>query len=851
MAHREKRQTNVLYDTTTGTINIGHGSSPPPSNSGFFGSGFTNTGSSSNRRRRRRLHAQAARQAAEARARAEAQALREQAVAAHRQLIEILTQQYKTTKATIDSAYSAKSANLNQLLESEIRAAKTKIDFSNKDDRQLYFISKEKSETDGLITKKANELQAKNAHATSFDGHNPLTRTEKDYRDSLTQHSAHNPVAANDAHKQWESAYSAGHEAKILSDSIRLLNAKSQALAARHAEVKIKLREGEAIQEGYRQQAQQREEHINYTRRVDEDTRRNLIKAANTFVIPVTPAIAGVLVADSVTAAMASTVRAAVAEIIRIAAIPAGQTLALAVTTTLYSPTLGNGELTPEQRRRLFPGIGVNADVFGLPKNADLPAIANARGSVELNHRIKPVPVSAGTELHVVSTGKAISANVPVINAVFDPLTDTYRAETNSSPAKHLIFNPSASASDATTLVGTATQPDLFTTKPQAVEVPSGVDTRINDCIVCFPPALGLPPQYFSFERDPIGSGIVTGAGQPASADWWKEATQQRGATIPGQIGDRYRSREFKSFEAFDNAVWRAVAEDPTLTMPFDTLNRKRLARGFAPYAPKATWVGERREFEIRHREAADGGAAPFDLDKLNITHPNGAHGIRRVTPSFLPWPVSSGTRTWTPLIPPGSESLGSTELPITPGQPTVYPGDTLDPVRSQNESLPAVDPTDINANIPGYGADDDLPSPGAVFVGPPVEPLEVGPYNELSGRSRLDGLDIDHIVSRQALKGHILRIEPMISTSDLNFYLRRAPSITIPTEVHRKFSETYGGRNTQTKQAEDARNLRTAVDSNLNAIKSGLLEAGFEEAQIEKAREMLHKLNNAQGWYE
>lgn len=41
-----------------------------------------------------------------------------------------------------------------------------------------------------------------------------------------------------------------------------------------------------------------------------------------------------------------------------------------------------------------------------------------------------------------------------------------------------------------------------------------------------------------------------------------------------------------------------------------------------------------------------------------------------------------------------------------------------------------------------------------------------------------------------------------------------------------------------------------TAVDSNLNAIKPGLLEAGFEEANIEAARQMLHELNNAQGWY-
>lgn len=78
MATRRKRQTNVLHDTTTGTVNISPSSNPAPQNTGFFDRSFTNTGSSKRRKRRRRLHAQARQQAAQARAAAEAQAQAEQ-----------------------------------------------------------------------------------------------------------------------------------------------------------------------------------------------------------------------------------------------------------------------------------------------------------------------------------------------------------------------------------------------------------------------------------------------------------------------------------------------------------------------------------------------------------------------------------------------------------------------------------------------------------------------------------------------------------------------------------------------------------------------------------------------------
>lgn len=37
MATRKKRRTNILHDQTNGTVNISHGSSTKPQNTGFFG----------------------------------------------------------------------------------------------------------------------------------------------------------------------------------------------------------------------------------------------------------------------------------------------------------------------------------------------------------------------------------------------------------------------------------------------------------------------------------------------------------------------------------------------------------------------------------------------------------------------------------------------------------------------------------------------------------------------------------------------------------------------------------------------------------------------------------------------
>jgi hypothetical protein len=148
------------------------------------------------------------------------------------------------------------------------------------------------------------------------------------------------------------------------------------------------------------------------------------------------------------------------------------------------------------------------------------------------------------------------------------------------------------------------------------------------------------------------------------------------------------------------------------------------------------------------------------------------------------------------------------------------------------------------------FPADSGIKSLYLVFAKPMVNPLEVGPANDLSSRSAKDGLDIDHIPSQRALAAFLNASYPQLSERQIQAILRKAPSIAIPRKVHQKYSETYGGRNTKVQQAKDASDLRSAVDTNLNAIKPYLLDEGFTEDQVESARSDLHNLHQQEGWY-
>jgi hypothetical protein len=88
------------------------------------------------------------------------------------------------------------------------------------------------------------------------------------------------------------------------------------------------------------------------------------------------------------------------------------------------------------------------------------------------------------------------------------------------------------------------------------------------------------------------------------------------------------------------------------------------------------------------------------------------------------------------------------------------------------------------------------------------------------------------------------------MSPFEIREAIRRAPCIAVPSNVHRTFSETYGGRNSLEKSMNDAADLEVAVNSNLAALKPGLVESGASESDIDAALELLHDLHKKQGWY-
>ncbi|MFL1528702.1 hypothetical protein [Pseudomonas sp. O230] len=211
---------------------------------------------------------------------AAAEYAREQArIYARDQLLTQLTQLQSVTRAEIDRSFAARAEQPTSSLEKEISAAKRHHAGNSSERWQLYLITKDKNEINGLISRKTAELNDKNALARSFDGHDPLTRSAADYLTRLGQFGD----ALMAGHQLWATAYNAAHEARLLPAQIDALTHKSNALATYHAEQTLVWRELEARWERHRQHAEQREARIRFKQQVDERSRLDQVRQANTL----------------------------------------------------------------------------------------------------------------------------------------------------------------------------------------------------------------------------------------------------------------------------------------------------------------------------------------------------------------------------------------------------------------------------------------------------------------------------------------------------------------------------------------------------------------------------------------
>nr|WP_275957704.1 S-type pyocin domain-containing protein [Rosenbergiella gaditana] len=127
----------------------------------------------------------------------------------------------------------------------------------------------------------------------------------------------------------------------------------------------------------------------------------------------------------------------------------------------------------------------------------------------------------------------------------------------------------------------------------------------------------------------------------------------------------------------------------------------------------------------------------------------------------------------------------------------------------------------------------------------PPVEFLEVELYSDFVRRSRQGKYEADHMPSKAAVKAYLKAHYPDMTPEDIELASQDVAAIVIPKKVHQQISETYGGRNTSVQIELDSKNLRAALDRNLDAIKPALKEQGATENQIESARSKMHKLNS------
>lgn len=201
-----------------------------------------------------------------------------------------------------------------------------------------------------------------------------------------------------------------------------------------------------------------------------------------------------------------------------------------------------------------------------------------------------------------------------------------------------------------------------------------------------------------------------------------------------------------------------------------------------------------------------------------------------------------------TPIVQPGD---ASTELPITDPLKPVQPGPSLELQGLTGNVTPGYEALDAELYILRYPASTGLPTLYLAVERPPVELGEVGPYKDLAQRSKGDRLDIDHVPSGKALEIHYLEANPLMPVDVRKKLVSRGAAVAIPREIHQRYSETYGGRNTKDKSALDGANLEAAVNSNINAYRPALLESGMSTEQITAIIEALHEMNRKDGLYE
>jgi hypothetical protein len=260
----------------------------------------------------------------------------------------------------------------------------------------------------------------------------------------------------------------------------------------------------------------------------------------------------------------------------------------------------------------------------------DLYAIAEANGDIELPVVMGSRTVGNTTEFYVATTnGTTVPSKVPVRLATLDPTLNVYRSYNPDAPSIGMTWTPIVKPNNASTSLP-ASELNVAVYDGTTVTALEGRIDRFPELdlysfggfITVFPAESGMSPVYTMFRDRRNEPGVASGYGEVVSGVWLGVASQGEGASIPKQIADKLRGREFSSFKAFRRALWKAVASDEYLFEQFHNIDKTSIKNGLSPKPHQAEHVGKRRKYEIHHVMPIESGGAVYDIDNLRLLTP-------------------------------------------------------------------------------------------------------------------------------------------------------------------------------------------------------------------------------------
>jgi hypothetical protein len=260
----------------------------------------------------------------------------------------------------------------------------------------------------------------------------------------------------------------------------------------------------------------------------------------------------------------------------------------------------------------------------------DLYAIAEANGDIELPIAMGSRTVGNATEFFVTAAnGTTVPSKVPVRLATFDPTLNVYRSYNPDAPSIGMTWTPIVKPNNPSTSLP-ASELNVAVYDGTTVTALEGRIDRFPELdlysfggfITVFPAESGMSPVYTMFRDRRNEPGVASGYGEVVSGVWLGVASQGEGASIPKQIADKLRGREFSSFKAFRRALWKAVASDEYLFEQFHNIDKTSIKNGLSPKPHQAEHVGKRRKYEIHHVMPIESGGAVYDIDNLRLLTP-------------------------------------------------------------------------------------------------------------------------------------------------------------------------------------------------------------------------------------